>query len=117
MTVRAAQVLAFPGIDLKALAELRARACDAFMREDLDAYQEACMRIRKLIGGQDVSETGARSYRYREKHQRNGGVSQQVQDEFSAKRAGRSAGRPARNVRPMTNVVAIGPALSDRLSK
>lgn len=42
MSVRAAQVLAFPGIDLKTLAELRARACDAFMRDDLNAYQDAC---------------------------------------------------------------------------
>jgi hypothetical protein len=43
MAVRAARVLAFPGIDLKTLAELRARACDAFVRDDLDAYQDACM--------------------------------------------------------------------------
>jgi len=81
MSVRAAQVLAFPGIDLKTLAELRARACDAFMRDDLNAYQDACMMIRKLIGGQDVSETGARNYRYREAHQRNGRLSRQGADE------------------------------------
>ena len=81
MAVRAAQVLAFPEIDLKTLAELLARACDAFMRDDLDAYQDACMMIRKLIGGQNVSETGARSYRYRETHQRHGRLSQQGADE------------------------------------
>lgn len=67
MTVRAARVLAFPGIDLERLTELRTRASDAFLREDFAAYQDACTMIRQLIGGQDVSETGARSYRYREK--------------------------------------------------
>lgn len=67
MTIPAARVLAFPGIDLESLTELRARASDAFLREDYAAYQDACMMIRKLIGGQDISETGARSYRRRKK--------------------------------------------------
>lgn len=65
MPNQATRVLAFPGIDLDRLAELRARASDAFLREDATDYQDACMTIRKLIGGQDVSETGARSYRHR----------------------------------------------------
>lgn len=65
MPNQATRVLAFPGIDLDRLAELRARASDAFLREDATGYQDACMTIRKLIGGQDVSETGARSYRHR----------------------------------------------------
>jgi ABC-type amino acid transport substrate-binding protein len=64
MTIPATRVLAFPGIDLEALTELRARACDAFVHDDLAAYQDACVMMRKLIGGRDVSETGARSYRY-----------------------------------------------------
>jgi hypothetical protein len=87
MTVPAARVLAFPGIDLETLTKLRARACDAFMRDDLPAYQEACMMIRKLLGGRDVSETGARSYRYREKPQRRGLLPQEVRARLSAKRA------------------------------
>ncbi|HEY7301570.1 MAG TPA: hypothetical protein VH684_27075 [Xanthobacteraceae bacterium] len=53
MSVPATRVLAFPGIDLESLTELRARASDAFLREDYAAYQDACMMIRKLIGGQD----------------------------------------------------------------
>lgn len=65
MPNQATRVLAFPGIDLDRLAELRAQASDAFLREDATGYQHACMTIRKLIGGQDVSETGARSYRHR----------------------------------------------------
>jgi hypothetical protein len=65
MSSRAARVLAFPGIDLERLTELRARASDAFLREDFTAYRDACTTIRQLIGGQDVSETGARSYRKR----------------------------------------------------
>jgi hypothetical protein len=85
MTVRAARVLAFPGIDLEALAKLRARACDAFMREDLVAYQDACMMIRKLIGGRDVSETGARLYRYSENDRPRRSRSQQARDRLSAK--------------------------------
>jgi hypothetical protein len=87
MTVPAARVLAFPGIDLETLTKLRARACDAFMRDDLPAYQEACMMIRKLLGGRDVSETGARSYRYREKPQRHRLLPQEVRARLSAKRA------------------------------
>jgi hypothetical protein len=62
MTIPAARVLAFPGIDLETLAKLRAQACDAFMRDDLSTYQDACMMMRKLIGGQDVSEASTRSY-------------------------------------------------------
>jgi hypothetical protein len=85
MTVRAARVLAFPGIDLEALAKLRARACDAFMREDLVAYQDACMMIRKLIGGRDVSETGARLYRYGENDRRRRSLSQEARGRLSAK--------------------------------
>ena len=65
MPHRATRVLAFPGIDLERLAELRARASDAFLREDFTAYQEACTTIRELIGGQEVSESGARPYRHR----------------------------------------------------
>ncbi len=65
MSVPATRVLAFPGIDLERLTELRAQASDAFLREDFTAYQDACTMIRELIGGQDVSETGARSYRCR----------------------------------------------------
>ena len=72
MTIPATRVLAFPGIDLDALTQLRARACEAFLREDLDAYQDACIMMRKLIGGQDLSETGARSYRSRGKDRRRG---------------------------------------------
>jgi hypothetical protein len=60
MTVRAAQVLAFPGIDLETLAQLRARACEAFIRNDLIAYQEACVMMGRLIGGEDVSQTDPR---------------------------------------------------------
>jgi hypothetical protein len=59
MSVPAARVLAFPGIDLETLTQLRARASDAFVRDDLTAYQDACMLIRKLIGGRDAA--GARS--------------------------------------------------------
>jgi hypothetical protein len=69
MTIPAARVLAFPGIDLETLAKLRAQACDAFMRDDLSTYQDACMMMRKLIGGQDVSETNARGYHHPEEHQ------------------------------------------------
>jgi hypothetical protein len=87
MTVPAARVLAFPGIDLETLTKLRARACDAFMRDDLPAYQEACMMIRKLLGGRDVLETGARSSRYREKPQRQRLLPQEVRARLSAKRA------------------------------
>lgn len=70
MTVPAAQVLAFPGIDLETLAKLRARACDAFMRNDMIAFQEACMMMRRLIvqdvpEQQVIQENGARTYRYR----------------------------------------------------
>jgi len=54
MSVPATRVLAFPGIDLESLTELRARASDAFLREDYAAYQDACMMIRKLIGGEDL---------------------------------------------------------------
>lgn len=61
MTVPAARVLAFPGIDLEALTKLRTRACDAFMSDDLTAYQDACMMMRKLLGGRDMSETDDRS--------------------------------------------------------
>lgn len=86
MTVPAARVLAFPGIDLETLAKLRARACDAFMRDDLPAYQEACMMIRKLLGGRDVSETGSRSYRYRERQPHHGLLPQEVRDRPNAKR-------------------------------
>jgi len=84
MTVPAAKVLAFPGIDLDRLTELRAQASDAFLREDIAAYQDACTMIRKLIGGQDASETGARSYRHREKDRRRRLLSQQEQDRLSA---------------------------------
>jgi hypothetical protein len=62
MAIPAARVLAFPGIDLETLSKLRALASDAFVRDDLAAYQDACITIRKLIGGLDASETGARSY-------------------------------------------------------
>ena len=72
MTIPATRVLAFPGIDLEALTLLRARACEAFLREDLDTYQDACMTMRKLIGGQDISETGARIYRSRDTDRRRG---------------------------------------------
>ena len=72
MTIPATRVLAFPGIDLEALTQLRARACEAFLREDIDTYHDACMMMRKLIGGQDISETGARSYRSRDKDRRRG---------------------------------------------
>jgi hypothetical protein len=72
VTIPAARVLAFPGIDLDTLAKIRARACDAFLREDIAAYQDACMMIRKLIGGQDVSETGSRSYHHRKMNRRRG---------------------------------------------
>lgn len=85
MTVPAARVLAFPGIDLETLTKLRTRACDAFMSDDLTAYQDACMMMRKLLGGRDVSETGARSYRYREKPPGRGLVPQQMRDRLSAK--------------------------------
>jgi hypothetical protein len=85
MTIPATRVLAFPGIDLETLAKLRASATEAFMRNDLTAYQDACIMMRKLIGGQDVSETGARIYRYREKDQRNGLPSQEGPDLGSAK--------------------------------
>lgn len=80
MTVPATRVLAFPGIDLERLTELRAQASDAFLREDFTTYQDACTMIRKLIGGEDASETGARSYRHREKERRRRPVSQQEQD-------------------------------------
>jgi hypothetical protein len=56
MTVPAARVLAFPGIDLEALTKLRARACDAFMRNDMSAFQEACTVMRRLIGRQGVAD-------------------------------------------------------------
>jgi hypothetical protein len=69
MTIPAARVLAFPGIDLETLTKLRAQACDAFMRDDLSTYQDACMMMRKLIGGQDVSETSTRSNHHGEEHQ------------------------------------------------
>ena len=80
MTVPAMKVLAFPGIDLDRLTELRARASDAFLREDFATYQDACAMIRVLIGGQDASETGARSYRHRDKDRRRRPLSQQVHD-------------------------------------
>jgi hypothetical protein len=83
MTVPAARVLAFPGIDLESLTKLRAQACEAFLRDDLTAYQDACIMMRKLIGGQDVSETGARSYRYREKDRRRGFLSREARDRLS----------------------------------
>jgi ABC-type amino acid transport substrate-binding protein len=85
MTIPAARVLAFPGIDLDTLTKLRTRACDAFMSDDLTAYQDACMMMRKLLGGRDVSETGARSYRYRDDSPRHRPVSQEVRDRLSAK--------------------------------
>lgn len=84
MTVRAAQVLAFPGIDLETLAKLRARACDAFIRNDLGGYQEACMMIQRLIGG-DVSEAGARSYECREGDRRRRALSQETRHRVGAK--------------------------------
>jgi hypothetical protein len=84
MTVPATRVLAFPGIDLERLTELRAQASDAFLREDFTAYQDACTMIRKLIGGQDASETGARTYRHREKERRRRSLSQQERDRLSA---------------------------------
>jgi hypothetical protein len=96
MTVRAARVVAFPGIDLESLTKLRAQACEAFLRNDLTAYQDACIMMRKLIGGQDVSETGARSYRYREKERRCGVLSQDARDRVSVK----STKEPARIGRP-----------------
>lgn len=65
MPNQATRVLAFPGIDLDRLAELRAQASDAFLREDAMGYQHACMTMRKLIGGQDASATDPRSYRHR----------------------------------------------------
>jgi hypothetical protein len=86
MTIPAARVLAFPGIDLETLTRLRIRACDAFMSDDLTAYQDACMMMRKLLGGRDVSETGARSYRYREKPPGRALVSQEIGDRSGAKR-------------------------------
>jgi hypothetical protein len=86
MTVPAARVLAFPGIDLETLTKLRVRACDAFMCDDLTAYQDACMMMRKLLGGRDVSETGARSYQDREKSPGRGLVSQEMRERLGAKR-------------------------------
>lgn len=83
MTVPATRVLAFPGIDLDRLTVLRAQASDAFLREDLAAYQDACTMIRKLIGGQDASETGARSYRHREKDRRRRTLSQPKPDRLT----------------------------------
>lgn len=83
MSIPATRVLAFPGIDLERLTELRTRASDAFLREDFTAYQDACTMIRKLIGGQDVSETGARSYHCREKDRRRRPLSQQEHDRLS----------------------------------
>lgn len=92
MTVRAALVLAFPGIDLETLAKLRARACDAFIRDDLSAYQEACMMIRRLIGGEEASETGARSYECREGGRRPRPLSQEPRGRLSARLHKRSPG-------------------------
>jgi ABC-type amino acid transport substrate-binding protein len=86
MTVPAARVLAFPGIDLEALTKLRNRACDAFMSDDLTAYQDACMMMRKLLGGRDVAETGDRSDRDSEKLPGPGLVTQGMREPFSAKR-------------------------------
>lgn len=83
MSNRAARVLAFPGIDLERLAELRARASDAFLCEDLTAYQDACTMIRQLIGGQDVSETGARSYRRRKVDRRLEPLAQATRDRLN----------------------------------
>jgi hypothetical protein len=86
MTVRAAQVLAFPGIDLETLAKLRARACEAFIQNDLSAYQEACMMMRRLIGGDDASETDPRSYECREGDRRRRPLSQETPDRPSMMR-------------------------------
>jgi hypothetical protein len=80
MTVRAAQVLAFPGIDVETLAKLRARACDAFIRNDFSTYQEACMMMRRLIGGEDVSETDSRSCGYSEGDRRRRPLSQETRE-------------------------------------
>lgn len=84
MTVRAAQVLAFPGIDLETLAKLRARACAAFIHNDISAYQEACMMMRKLIDGSDVSETDSSGYGGREGDRRRRPLSQETRDRLSA---------------------------------
>lgn len=86
MTVPAARVLAFPGIDLEALTKLRARACDAFMSDDLTAYQDACMMMRKLLGGRDVSETDDRSDCDSERLPGRGLVTQGMRKPLSAKR-------------------------------
>ncbi len=85
MTVPAARVLAFPGIDLEALTKLRTRACDAFMSDDLTAYQDACMMMRKLLGGRDVSETDDRIYSDREESPPHKVVAQDMRDRLSAK--------------------------------
>jgi len=85
MTVPAARVLAFPGIDLEALTKLRSRACDAFMSDDLTAYQDACMMMRKLLGGRDAAETDERTYSYREESPPRGVVTQDVRDRLIAK--------------------------------
>jgi ABC-type amino acid transport substrate-binding protein len=85
MTVPAARVLAFPGIDLEALTKLRSRACDAFMSDDLTAYQDACMMMRKLLGGRDVSEADDRAYSYREESPPQRVVPQDMRDRLSAK--------------------------------
>jgi hypothetical protein len=98
MTIPAARVLAFPGIDLETLARLRAVACEAFMRDDLSAYQDACTMMRKLIGGQDVSETGAGSYRPGEKRERRHPLSQEARGRLSAKLLERSAKRQAMGI-------------------
>jgi hypothetical protein len=91
MTVPAARVLAFPGIDLDTLTKLRTRACDAFMSDDLTAYQDACMMMRKLLGGRDaserdVSETDYRTCNCREEAAANGVVPQDMRDRLNAKR-------------------------------
>jgi hypothetical protein len=95
MTVRAAQVLAFPGIDLETLAKLRARACEAFIRNDLGAYQEACVMMRRLIGGQDVPETNPQSSECREGDRRRRPLSQVTRDRLNAtKRSAVSKSEP-----------------------
>lgn len=91
MTVPAAQVLAFPGIDLETLAKLRARACEAFIRNDLGAYQEACVMMRRLIGGNDVSETDPRSCGCREGTRQRRLLSQETRDRLTAKLHKRAA--------------------------
>jgi len=83
MTFPATRVFAFPGIDLERLSELRAQASDAFLREDATAYRDACMMMRKLIGGQDVSDTGARSYRHRSSARQLGPLAQQTPDRLN----------------------------------